>query len=98
MTSMELPYWLSWWHEVTLMSEFELHTPWWQTGRRDFAKESYAISVVAAVRADSFAAAKALVVASYDETPVLEWRFIEEKPRSWSPFCERFPRAEWMKW
>jgi len=28
----------------------------------------------------------------------IEFRFCEERPHGWEPFCDRFPRGAWMKW
>jgi len=27
-----------------------------------------------------------------------EDRFVTQKPADWSPFSDRFPRADWMQW
>lgn len=86
-------FWLSWIH-TTQAGVLELHTPWWVSGYRDEE-----VCICAAVVADSEEAAKALIVAAYDVTPAeLEWRFCVEREPDWSPFCSRFPKADWMRW
>jgi len=88
-------YWLSWWHSNQYMGAFELHWPWWISGQGNGDRQS----ICAAIRADSAIDAEMIVHTSYDNEPlVLHVRFCDEQPPSWSPFCERFPRAEWMQW
>ncbi len=87
-------YWISWWL-TEADGAFELHSPWWISGVRDDGAQS----VVAAVRAESEAAAQEAVSASYDRRPAtLEWRFCERRPEDWAPFGSRFRRADWMRW
>jgi hypothetical protein len=86
-------FWVSW---VALpeQGEFELHSPWWYTGWSETGK-----SICAAVKATDADAARIMVFESYDKPPFkIDWRFVEERPDDWSPFSDRFPRAEWMKW
>ena len=91
------PFWVSWWHDVEgERSGFELHCPWWVSGSRD---DDDAQSIVAAVMALDEDDAKARIVAAHDHTDVtLEWRFVNPRDPGWEPFCNRFPRAEWMRW
>ena len=84
------PFWVSWWY----MSEFELHSPWWISGERGDGVES----VCAAVMATSEDDARACILAAHDVSGEIEWRFAEERPADWAPFCDRFPRANWMVW
>ena len=46
------------------------------------------------------AAAYKVIENSYDKQPasISEWSFCNEKPDDWEPFCDRFPRGDWMKW
>jgi hypothetical protein len=54
---------------------------------------------VAAVLAPSEEAARAAIEAAYDKPGgALEWSFSNERADDWEPFCERFPRADWMQW
>ena len=87
-------YWISWWHDKEF-SPFELHSPWWVSGEaHDDAK-----SICAAIKADNEHEARQIVLACYDSLPdTLRFRFNEQKENDWSPFNERFPKAEWMKW
>lgn len=87
-------YWLSWWHDHERQGAFELHWPWWVSGHTMDDDET----ICAAVRADSGLAAQSMVYHAYDNPQPLKFRFCTEKPADWSPFSERFPRADWMKW
>lgn len=89
-------FWISWWHDIEKLGEFELHSPWWRSGIR---MSDDAESICAAIQGYDEAQAKERVLMSYDERPEdLEWRFVEERPDDWSPFSGRFPRAAWMQW
>ncbi|MDP3869168.1 hypothetical protein [Phenylobacterium sp.] len=83
-------FWISWYGENGV---FELHSPWWVSGYRD---DDFIFC--AAVIAPDEAAAKAQIVETHDEPVELEWRFAEERPDDWTPFCGRFPRSPWMRW
>lgn len=91
-------FWISWWSHPTV--GFELHSPWWVTGysSQGFGAEEAQRSLCAAVLAENAEAAKAAVVAAHDAPVDLEWRFVEHRPDSWSPFNDRFPRKSWMRW
>lgn len=89
-------YWLSWYHCETL-GEFELHFPWWVSG--ETLDEPPQFTICAAVQAESEAKAVALINECYDKHPgFLKWRFINEREDDWSPFGDRFQKADWMKW
>jgi len=89
-------FWLSWKH-YPKYGIFELHSPWWISGEGDDYK-----TIVAAVKAESEKQAKDIIEESYDVPlfldPSPEWRFCDKRPDDWSPFCDRFPRADWMIW
>lgn len=85
-------YWLSWY--VGPSDGFELNWPWWVSGSRD---SDGAQTICVAIRAGSENAAREAVLASYDERPAaLDWRFVEERPADWTPYCDRFRQAKWM--
>jgi hypothetical protein len=87
-------YWISWWARA-LDGAFELHFPWWVSGEKIDEDSS---SICAAVKANSEKEVREMIYICYDTRPEdLEWRFIEERPDDWSPFCDRFPKAEWME-
>lgn len=88
-------WWVSWYADGD--TSFEWHGPWWISGHRPMDR-STAHTIVAAVVADDADDAKAKIVAAHDKTVDLEWRFREARNDDWSPFCERFPRADWMRW
>jgi hypothetical protein len=89
-------FWLSWYHDPAKLGGFELTAPWWVSGTR---MSDDADTVVAAVQADHPEGAKDRVLRSYDVPPDdVEWRFCEERPANWTPFCDRFPKADWMHW
>lgn len=94
-------WWVSWHGEAP----FTLRWPWWISGfgltvnRFAFDEERERLSFCAAVIAPDRQAAADIIVAAHDTAPRdLEWRFLEERPDDWSPFSERFPKANWMKW
>lgn len=88
-------FWLSW-YNVQSIETFELHRPWWISGYRD---SDDAETVCAAIIAPDEKRAKALILAAYDKPPKsVEWRFCEERPNDWTPFNDRFQRADWMRW
>lgn len=88
-------YWLSWYHKPALMGGFELHLPWWISGTRADGADTVCAAVIAA----SEDAAREIIFDCYDKRPFdIEWRFCDERAADWSPFSERFPRADWMQW
>lgn len=88
-------FWLSWYTKED-DGEFELHFPWWCSGRRC---SDDAGTIVAAVQAMTEAEAVDLVYSAYDTRPPrLEFRFCEEKDVGWTPFNDRFKRSDWMNW
>jgi ribosomal protein L15E len=93
-------YWLSW-YATRESGPWKLDSPWWVSGWR-FKPGSDEIeepTICAAVRADSEAEAKEIVMRAHDRRPdTIKWRFCEERPSGWSPFHKRFPRAKWMQW
>lgn len=87
-------FWISWVTPFSLAS-FELHSPWWISG---YDSEGNAM-ICAAVRAASADEATKIIRQAYDDPPVtLMLRFITPQPDDWTPFCDRFPRADWMQW
>ena len=89
--------WLSWKHYRD-MGPITLHWPWWISGSGCGPRGEYT-TICAAIQAESWAAALQIVRLSFDKVPnVLPLRFITEKDAGWSPFNERFPRADWMQW
>jgi len=100
------PYWISWTGKVGV---FEWHGPWWVSGTSHvqrsgediaaaFSEANTRDNIVAAVMAESEEHAQALIRAAHDDgVGPKEWRFCEDRAPDWSPFCARFPRAEWMQ-
>ncbi len=87
-------YWVSWYRSDKSMQEFEYHGPWWCTGYRDNDG-----IYCAAVNAGTTDEAKKVISESFDNHPGnIKWRFIEKRDNDWSPFSDRFPRADWMQW
>ncbi len=88
-------YWISWFHSP-VYGPFELNSPWWIR-----ESEGLSYTIYAAVKANSEAEAKELVRNSYNkqlDAATFEWRFCEEKPADWSPFCDKFPKDNFMAW
>jgi len=91
-------WWISWWYKLPRKGPwtFELHSPWWCSGGRSSDGMK---SICAAVQAPDEAAALEIIYAAYDKRPRdIDFRFVEARPNDWSPFCERFPHADWMQW
>jgi hypothetical protein len=88
-------WWVSWY---SAPGPFEYHGPWWITGQEIGGAARR--TIVAAVLAPSADDAKAIIHAAHDEPrpTVIDWRFVTPQPADWSPFGERFPRADWMRW
>jgi hypothetical protein len=88
-------WWVRWYGRPGY--SFEYHGPWWISG---WAGEDQTPIFVAAVCADNEDAAKEAIEASHDDgaAGIYEWSFANERADDWEPFCDRFPRAKWMKW
>jgi hypothetical protein len=91
------PFWLSWMHDPN-GPEFEIHWPWWRSGIAYMSDDSERYTICAAVKAKDEADAKAMVQLAYDEKVSLSWRFCDERAPNWSPFSDRFGKADWMTW
>jgi len=94
------PYWVSWYGRNGI---FELHSPWWITGSRDIEDDegedaADTIFCAAVMARDEFGAKNAIAQAHDVGRTIGEWRFCEERPSDWSPFGDRFRRADWMQW
>jgi len=86
------PYWLSW---VATNHDYCIHFPHWSSG-----EDADGNSILCcAVWATSEKKAKGIINnCHFAPNTNLSFRFCEEKPIGWTPFCERFPRANWMIW
>lgn len=95
-------YWVSFNCSVNLMENFEMHSPWWISGSQ--INSNYEItshSICCAIQQPNKREVYRYVRSCFDkgyEPKRIKYRFIDEKPNSWSPFCDRFPKAKWMKW
>lgn len=87
-------FWISWY--ATKSRTFALDWPHWTSGQRC---GDDALTICAAVIAEDADAAMEIVYAAHDKRPRgLEWRFVNERPDDWSPFCDRFleyPQTCW---
>lgn len=93
-------YWVSWWGA----GAFEYDGPWWVSGAREWVNataesDEWQPSICAAVLAEDEDQARSIIAHAHDneDTPI-EWRFTNRREDNWAPFCERFPRADWMQW
>jgi len=85
-------YWVSWVHKEG-DGAFELHSPWWISGYDSNDNPM----ICAAIKTDMIP--EHHIRLSYDNPPEdIAFRFAEERPEKWSPFCDRFAKADWMKW
>ena len=88
-------YWVSW-YATEANGPYEIHTPWWCTGWR---LSDDAETICAALKAKSEHDAMEQIYRAYDQRPdSIEFRFVEPRPDDWSPFDDRFQRAEWLGW
>jgi hypothetical protein len=88
-------YSVSWFHTSNL-TPFTLSFPWWVSGTR---MGDGAESICAAIVAQSEEEVMNYITSIYDTPPPdIEWRLIREMKKDESPFSERFPKADWMKW
>lgn len=86
-------FWLSWFHHKS-MSGYGLAFPSWVSGESPWGK-----TICAAIKATGEEEAWEIVEKSYAERPVvLARRFCNEQEEGWSPFNDRFPKADWMTW
>lgn len=86
-------FWVSWYS----VGAFTYPGPWWISG----SDACGALTICAAVLAESKNDAKAVIILAHDEPTVMtsdRWRFVDEQKPDWSPFSDRFPRADWMEW
>jgi len=94
-----VPYWVSWWTTLK-MGSWELHFPWWISG--EFLNPDDGVSICAAIKAKDEQDVKNLIINCYDSPELarenIEWRFIHKQKKSFKPFTDRFPKADWMKW
>lgn len=82
-----MKYWISWHHKKEY-GAFEIHSAWWFSGED---------TICAAIDTDMIP--DRFIYLSYDTVPKhIQFRFIEEKDKSFSPFSDRFPKADWMRW
>jgi len=95
MTAELKPYWVRF---KTNMGHFEYEGPWWTTGIVDDARDPKPDIVCAAVMAYSEDAAKAILRGTHDDGYEPNFDFVSRRNKNWSPFSDRFKRAEWMKW
>ena len=88
-------YWVSFWGSDENLPHFEYHGPWWVSGEDAHDR----LSICAAVRASSEDEAVDIIERAFDEGyGVDDWRFVSDRSEEWSPFGDRFKKADWMKW
>lgn len=88
-------FWVSWYEPHN--GGFEYGGPWWISG--ETMEEPPRHTICAAVVAENEECARNVIRASHDDPMLdLEWRFANERADDWEPFCDRFARADWMKW
>ena len=90
-------FWVSWYCPHDL-SGFELNSPWWISGYIFDEDEGIDVDIIcSAIKAENEHLAAMKIYESFDQRPDhINFRFIEERPDDWSPYCDRFPKANWM--
>jgi len=98
-------YWVGWYCPVSKMGKLELHSPWWISGETMEDNEgNFAYTICSAVKAENEDQARLKIIMSFDADQMnwastsIEWRFVTEQPDDWSPYCDRFQKADWMQW
>lgn len=87
-------FWVSWLHRFSTMGAFELNSPWWISGVEG-GFETICAAVVAKNEKDVYIK----IGNVYDIPPEsIVFRGVAQRSDDWLPFCDRFPRADWMKW
>ena len=93
------PFWVSWYGKGTTF-QFEYHGPWWIAGETEEIEPRKIFC--AAVMAEDANEAWMVIVDGHDREALaeerVEKRFASRRNKNWSPFSDRFPAAEWMKW
>ena len=91
-------YWVSWRHYAEMGDFiFKDENPCWETGEL-YAGRPIITYVVAIKTFDEYLAKKEVFNAYDQQVEEIDFIFAVKKPAKWSPFCERFPRADWMVW
>ncbi len=92
---MKKPYWISWYSPPGEV--FEIHSPWWISG---YVCDEHETDIIcAAIIAKDEEDAEKIICDSYDTKGLpLSFRFVNERPKDWSPYCDRFQKCDWMKW
>lgn len=91
------PYWISWYGRN---GTFEYEGPWWITGQTmdDPPQDIFCAAVKGYDEDDAWST----IFNAHDEGAVekhgIQMRFVSRRNKNWSPFQERYPKAEWMKW
>lgn len=86
-----------WWVSWLSAGSFEYFGPWWVSGVEPGGRRRS--TICAAVVASDERTAREIIRHAHDDVSAgIEWRFVHPRPDDWSPFCDRFERAEWMRW
>ena len=88
-------WWVSWYDPPGIPFSSGT-TPVWSSGSTFSGLET----IVAAILALDETEVKEKVLAMYDlpEGGEVKWRFCEERPPNWSPYCDRFPKRSGLEW
>lgn len=87
------PFWVRW----DGGGGFEYRGPWWCSGYAYIGEDASPI-FVAAVMAANEEDAMRVINHAHDDKANQKWSFVNEREAGWEPFCDRFPRADWMQW
>jgi len=95
MTDELKPFWVRF---KTSMGHFEYEGPWWCSGLVGDERDPKPDIIVAAVMAYSEEAAKSILRGTHDDGYEPAFDYVSRRNKNWSPFSERFPRRDWMRW
>lgn len=95
-------YWISW-IQTPDMPIFESNIPWWIIDMDDMGGIKIGVderyTICAAIKAMNEKSAIEEIKSLFDEIPQkISFKFVTQKEKGWSPFCNRFKRADWMRW
>jgi len=93
-------WWMRFYVDAAEMPHFEYHGPWWTSGYAPDADGNYTRHIIcAAVVAASEVDARRVIEGAFDAGHTLaQWDASMLTRPDWTPFSDRFPREEWMRW
>lgn len=91
-------FWISW--DTAAWAAFIGWGPWWVIGetRGEVNRSTMVCAIVADDEKDAQQKILHLYDPRHDAAEEVKWRSCEAREDDWEPFCDRFPRLDWMQW